>query len=171
MNFLSSNFSARLTCFAKSRTRPGVFTFEKDEPVTKQPLFIGLDEIDIAAISLEPCRCPRREPASRSSAMLDVPVLVGQEILEVLEGGDQFALAFLGRDVLDGMTDGEHGRRIHYMMEIAIRNRNEITQSNLGVRTTVMDAHCLGAFLEMVVIRLQLRLELLGRGVLAMRFG
>ena len=96
--------------------------------------------------------------------------LVGQEIFEVLERGDQLALAFFAGDVLDGVADGQHRLGIHDVMEIAVGNGDEIAEPDLVLRAAVMDAHGLGALLEMMVIGLELGLEPLGRRLLAMRF-
>jgi len=56
-------------------------------------------------------------------------------------------------------------------MEIAIGNSDQIAQANLLAGTAMMNTHGFAASVEMMMIRFELSLESVGRGVLAMRFG
>jgi hypothetical protein len=55
-------------------------------------------------------------------------------------------------------------------MEVAVGDGDEIAQPNVVLIASVMDPNGLGAFLEMVVIGLELGLELLVRVPLAIGF-
>ena len=101
---------------------------------------------------------------------LRVAFPVGRKVFEILEGGDQFALAFFRSDVLDGVANGHHRVVVHHVMEIAVRNGDEIAEPDLVLRPAVMNGDGLGATVKMMVIRLELGLEPFRRGLFAARF-
>jgi len=57
------------------------------------------------------------------------------------------------------------------VMEIAVGNGDQIAEPDFFLGMAMVDAHGFAASVEMMMIRFELRLEPMGRGVLAMRFG
>jgi len=154
--------------FAK-QNGPGVLAVEENQPVAQQALFVGLDEIDLAAF----LRWLATAPHAHGIEILrqaDVAIFIGKEVFEILERGDQLALALLRGDVFDGVADGQHRFGIHDVMEIAVGNGDQITQPDLGAGAAMVHTHGLGTILEMVMIRFELGLEPFGRRLLTIGF-
>ena len=138
MNFLSSNLAALLTCL-QSRTARACSLSKRTSQYLQQLRFVGLDEIDLAAFLRDFAAAPDAHGVE-ILGQAHVAGLVGQEIFEVLEGGDQFAAALFAGDVLDGVADGQHRLGIHDVVQVAVGDGDEIAEPDLVLRSAVMDA-------------------------------
>jgi len=120
--------------------RAAMRTVEENHPVAGDFRMAGGDEIDFLA-SLRSIALAPNSNRIDGLGNRAVPFFMNLEVLQILERRDQFPLAGLHRNVLDGVAQRKNQRRGKQVMYVAFRNGDFLSQRGLLLFRRVAETH------------------------------